>query len=157
MNPKAICADMALHHPHDMQEFYRMHNVRRDFLQDCTLLGQIELRWVYDCSKKKISALVDTAFKKLDQTTQSQITPAQLMGKAATVRITQLTLSGQTPTELAMGRRPRDLMDLASMNREQLTFTPTTQDLVNEEIQKLAMKTHLEVQQREDFRRDLAE
>ena len=34
------------------------------------------------------------------------------------------------------------------MNREQLTFTPTKKDLVNEEIQKLAMKTHLEVQQR---------
>ena len=29
MNPKAICADMAFHHPHDMQAFYRMHNVKR--------------------------------------------------------------------------------------------------------------------------------
>ena len=56
-----------------------------------------------------------------------------------------------------MGRRPRDLMDPASMNPEQLTSTPTEQDLLNEEIHKLAMKTHLEVQQREDIRRDLAE
>ena len=54
--------------------------------------------------------------------------------------------------ELAMGRRPRDLPDPASMNPEQLTSTPTKQDLLNEEIQKLAMKTHLEVQQREDIR-----
>ena len=29
MNPKAICADMAFHHPHDMQALYRMHNVKR--------------------------------------------------------------------------------------------------------------------------------
>ena len=29
MNPKAICADMAFHHAHDMQAFYRMHNVKR--------------------------------------------------------------------------------------------------------------------------------
>ena len=29
MNPKAICADMASHQPHDMQAFYRMHNVKR--------------------------------------------------------------------------------------------------------------------------------
>ena len=29
MNPKAICADMAFHHPHDMQAIYRMHNVKR--------------------------------------------------------------------------------------------------------------------------------
>ena len=28
MNPKAICADMAFHHPHDMQAFYRMHRVK---------------------------------------------------------------------------------------------------------------------------------
>ena len=56
-----------------------------------------------------------------------------------------------------MGRRPRNLIDPASMNPEQLTSAPTKQDLLNEEIQKLAMKTHLEVQQREDIRRDLAE
>ena len=31
------------------------------------------------------------------------------------------------------------------------------EDLLDEEIQKLAVKTHLEVQQREDIRRDLAE
>ena len=43
------------------------------------------------------------------------------------------------------------------MNLEQLTFTSTKQDLLNEEIQKLAMQTHLEVQQREDIRRALAE
>ena len=48
-------------------------------------------------------------------------------------------------------------MDPASMNPEQLTSTPTKQDLPNEEIQKLAMKTHLEVEQREDIRRDLAD
>ena len=56
-----------------------------------------------------------------------------------------------------MGRRPRDLLDPASMNPEQLTSTPTKQDLLNEEIQKLAIRTHLEVQQREDIRRGLAE
>ena len=65
-------------------------------------------------------------------------------------------LCGKTSIELAMSRRPRDLMDPASVNPEQLTSTPTKQDLVNEEIQKLAMKTHVEVQQREDIRRDLS-
>ena len=79
------------------------------------------------------------------------------MRKAATVRNTQVTLTGKTPMEFAMGRRPRDLLDPASMNPEQLTSTPTKQDLLNEEIQKLAMQTHLEEQQREDIRRDLAE
>ena len=85
--------------------------------------------------KKFLSALVDTASKNLDQTTLAQITPTQLMRKAATVRNTQITLSGKTPVELAMGRTPRDLLDPASMNPEQLTSTPTKQDLLNEEIQ----------------------
>ena len=29
MNPKAICADMAFHCPHEMQAFHRMHKVKR--------------------------------------------------------------------------------------------------------------------------------
>ena len=44
-------------------------------------------------------------------------------------------------------------MDPAFMNPEQLTSTPSKQDLLNEENQKLAMKTHLE----EDIRRNIAE
>ena len=107
--------------------------------------------------KKNLLAMVNTASKNLDQTTLAQITPAQLMRKAATVRNTQATLSGKTPMELAVGRKPRDILDPASMNPDQLTSTPTKQDLFNEEIQKLAMQTHLEVQQRQDIRRDLAE
>ena len=106
---------------------------------------------------KFLLTLVDTTSKSLDQTTLVHIAPAQLMRKAATVRNTHVTLSGTTPMELALGRRPRDLLDPASMHPEQSTTTPTKQDLLNEEIQKLAMRTHLEVQQREDIRRDLAE
>ena len=79
------------------------------------------------------------------------------MRKAATVRNTQVTFSGKTPMELPMGRRRRDLLDPASMNPEQLTSTPTNRDLLDEDIQKLAARTHLEVPQREDTRRDLAE
>ena len=141
---------MAFHHPHDM------HNVKR-------LPTGPHTAWPHRAemgvrlSKKFLSALVDAGSIHLDQTTLSQITPAQLMRKAATVRNTQVTLSGKTSMELAMGRRARDLMDPASMNPEQLTKTPTKEDLLNEEIQKLAMKTHLEVPQREDIRRDIAE
>ena len=156
MNPKAICDDVAFHHPHDMQAFYRMYNVKR-------LPTGPHTRWPSRAEmsvrlfKKFLLALVDTVSKNLDQTTLAHITLAQLMRKSATVRNTQITSSGKTLVELAMGRRPRDLLDPASMNPEQLTSTPTKQDLLNEEIQKLAVRTHLEVQQREDIRRDLAE
>ena len=53
------------------------------------------------------------------------------MRKAAKVRNTQVTLSGKTPMEIAMERRPADLLDPASMNPEQLTSTPTNQDLLS--------------------------
>ena len=124
MNPKAICAEMAFHQPHDMQAFYRMHSVKRLPTGPHTPWpnrAEMGVRLL----KKFLLALVDTAFKNLDQTTLAQITPAQFMRKAATVKNTQVTLSGKTPMELAMGRRPRDLMDPASMNPQQLTSTPT--------------------------------
>ena len=38
------------------------------------------------------------------------------MRKAATIRNTQITFSGKTPLELAFGRRPKDLLDPASMD-----------------------------------------
>ena len=147
---------MAFHQSHDMQAFYRMHNVNR-------LPTGPHTPWPNTAEmgvrlfKKLLLALVDTASKNLDQTTLAQITPAQLMRPAATVRNTQVTLRGKTPMELAMGRRPRNLLDPAFINPEQLTSTPTKQDLLNEEVPKLAMRTHLEVQQREYIRRELAE
>ena len=130
MNPKAICADAAFHHPHDMQTFYRMHNVKRLPIGPHTPWpnrAEMGVRLF----KEFLSAFVDTASKTLDQTTLPQITPAQLMRKAATVRNTQVTLSGKTPVELAIGWRRRDHMDPASMDPEQLTSTSNKQDLLN--------------------------
>ena len=98
MNPKAICVEMAFHHPHDMQALYRMHKVKRFPTRPHTPWpnrAEMGIRLF----KKFLSALVDTASKNLDQTTLSQITPAQLMRKSATVRTTQVTLSGETPME----------------------------------------------------------
>ena len=109
----------------------------REFQQDHIHHGRTEQRWVYGW---------DTASKNLDQTTLAQITPAPLMRKAATVRNTQRTLSGKTPMELAM-----DEDQGISWAQEQLTSIPTKQDLLNE------MRTHLEVQQEEDIRRDLTD
>ena len=145
-NPKAICTDMAFYHLDDMQAFHRMHNVKRIPTRPHTPWPNRAENGVR-LFKKFLLALVDTASKNLDQTTLAQFTPAQMMRKAATLRNTQITLSGKTPMELAIGRRPRDLLDPASMNPEQLTSTPIKQDFLNEEIQKLAMRTHFEVQQ----------
>ena len=92
MNPNPICADMAFHHPHDMQAFYRMHKVKRLSTGPHTLWpnrAEMGVRFF----EKFLSALVETASKNLDQTTLAQITPARLMREAATVRNTQITVS----------------------------------------------------------------
>ena len=149
MNPKAICEDVAFHHPREHAAFYRMHNVK-------IIPTRPHTPWPNRAEmgarlfKKFLLALVDTASQN---TTLAQITLVQWMRKAATVINIQITSSGKTSMELAMGRRPRDLLGSASMNPEQLTTRPTKQDLLNEEIQKRVMRTHLEVQQREDIRR----
>ena len=109
INPNPICADMAFHHPHDMQAFYRMHKVKRLSTGPHTLWANRAEMGVR-LFKKFLSALVEAASKNLDQTTLAQIAPARFMREAAMVRNTQVTLSGKTPMELAMGRRPGDLM-----------------------------------------------
>ena len=101
-------------------------------------------------------ALVDTASKNLDQTTLAQLTPAQLMRKAATVRNTS-DLKWQDAHGTGHGTKTKRSPGHSFMNPEQLTSTPTKQDLLNEEIQKLATQTHLDLQQLEDIRQDLAE
>ena len=101
MNAKAICADMAFHHPHNMQAFYRMHN-RKRFPAGPHTPWTNRAEMGVRLFNKFLSTLVDTASNILDKTTLSQIFPAQLMRKAATVRNTQVTMSGKTHMKLAM-------------------------------------------------------
>ena len=85
MNPKAICAVMTFHHLRGMQTFYRMHNIQRFPTgphTPWTNRAEIGVRLF----KRFLSTLVDTVSKNLDKATLSQITNAQLMRKAATVR-----------------------------------------------------------------------
>ena len=63
MNPKAICAEMAFHHPHDIQAFYRMQNVKRRPTGPHTPWhhrAEMGVRLF----KKFLSVLVDTASRK---------------------------------------------------------------------------------------------
>ena len=66
MNPKAICADVAFHHPHDLQAFYRMHNVKRIPTGRHTPWPNRAEMGVR-VFKKFLLVLGDTASKNLDQ------------------------------------------------------------------------------------------
>ena len=135
MNPKAICADMAFHHPHEMQASYRMHNVKRiptgpqtpwpqPSRNGCTTVQEISLGTRgYSFHKPE-----------LDHSGTDHSCPIDAQGGDSEKYPDNFKC--KTPVELAMGRRPVDLVDPASLNPERLTSTPTKQDLLNEEIFK---------------------
>ena len=59
----------------------------------------------------------------IDKDPQLKImSPKSLIRRAAMVRNTTVTFGGTTPLELAMGRRPRDIVTLEHEDPEQLTF-----------------------------------
>ena len=153
--PKAVCADMAFHNPVEFKEFYRLHDIKPIPTGPYTPWPN-RAETTVRLFKKFFHILVENVAKGDTGLQLKDVTASQLMRKAATVRNTQVTASGRTPLELALGRRPRDLLDPANMNPQQLTAERTKDDTTNEELQRIAMRTHLEVQQREDIRRDLA-
>ena len=150
-NPKAICAGMAFHNPHDMQAFYRMHTVKRIPTRTHTPWPN-RAEMGYDCSRN-FSWHSWTQLQRIWTRPRRSLLPS-LCARRPHENV-QTTSSGKTPMELAMGRRPRELLDPASMNPEQLTSTPTKQDLLNEDLQKLAMTTHLQDQFSRRFRQIL--
>ena len=105
MNPKAICADVAFHHPHGMQAFYRMHNVKR------TPTGP-HTPWPN-------RAEMDVRLFKKSLSNDEKYTS---------------DLKWRHAHGVGHGTKNKRSLDPASMNREQLTSTPTKQDLLNEEI-----------------------
>ena len=119
---------MAFHQPPDMQAFCRMHNVEETSDRTADTMAKPSRDGCTIVQEVSLGTRGYSLKKTLDQTTLAQITPAQPTRKAATTRNTQVSSSGKTPMEVAMGRRPRDLPDPA----EQLTSTPTKQDLPNE-------------------------
>ena len=65
-NPKAIRANMTFHHPHDMQAFYRMHNIEW-FPAGPHTPWPNRAEMCVRLFEKFLSALVDTASKNLDK------------------------------------------------------------------------------------------
>ena len=125
-NPKAICGDMAFHNPIELKEFYRLHDIK-------ALPTGPHTPWPNRAEttvrlfKKFFHALVEDVARKQSEDILIYVTAAQLMRKAATIRNAQVTSSGKTPLELAFGRKPRDMLDPASMNPQQLTTSRSNQ------------------------------
>ena len=119
MKPKVICADMAVHHPQDTQAFFLTHNVKGLPTNPHTPWPHRDEMGVRSFRNFSQHSWMQPP-KNLDQTR-----------KAATVRNKGVTASGKTPMQLAMGKKPRNFQNPTSMNPEQVTPTPTKQDLLN--------------------------
>ena len=62
----------------------------------------------------------------------------------------------KTPFELVFGRRPLPLTDVETLDPAALSEDPLTDDLTNMQIQRLAIRAHMEAKQLQDLRRDIA-
>jgi hypothetical protein len=65
-------------------------------------------------------------------------------------------VSGKTPLELVFGRRPLPLTDIETLDPAVMSEDPLTEDLTNMQIQRLAIRAHMEARQLQDLRRDIA-
>ena len=61
-----------------------------------------------------------------------------------------------TPSELAVGRRPADVIGVDNADPAQLTAEVPSHEVTIEACRKVAMKAYLEARQSEDLRRDIA-
>jgi hypothetical protein len=72
------------------------------------------------------------------------------------VRNTTITYGGITPLELALGRRPADVIDVENSNPQQLTVPLSNADKTAHAVRRLAMKSYIEARQSADLRKDIA-
>ena len=84
------------------------------------------------------------------------VTIRQAVKMTVWARITQVTISGYSPLEVATGRRPPDLFHVETANPEQLPATPPDEDLSTLALQRLALRAHQEARQSADLRHHMA-
>ena len=80
----------------------------------------------------------------------------QLVKAAATARNLSVTDGGVTSLELAFGRRPAELVQLA-IATPQLTIPKFEEELTAGQIRLLSQQSYQEARESEDVRRDLAQ
>ena len=151
--PKKICGDMAFH-TDPWLRFFRYYNIEPIALGPRTPWPN-RAETAVRLFKRQLStlagdALADPDFKRI------KCTVAQLVKKAVWARNTTLTYSGKAPIELAFGRRPPDIIMTENASPTQLSEPEDPDQLRDVVIQRLAIKAHLEAQQMQDLRKDLA-
>ena len=149
-SPKSLCADMAFGAP-EFEAFFKEQKIR-------PLLTGPATPWPNRAEAANIlfKQYLAAFLAEVDKDPRLRtLPPKSLIRRAATARNTTVTFGGKTPLELAMGRRPRDIVTVEHQDPENITSTPSQAESDVSKVQKLAMKAYLEARQREDLRRDL--
>ena len=137
--------------PHDMQAFYRMHKVKRFPTGPHTpWLNRAEM------SVRLFKKFLSTGGYSLHKSGSDHSVTDHTCTVDAQSRDgenTQVILSGKNAYGVSHGNETKRSHG-PSFHGSRGADIHTKQDHLNEEIQKLATKTHLEVQQRENIRRD---
>ena len=152
--PKSIVADMAFVNGADFISFYRSHNIRPIPTGPRTPWPN-PAETAVRLFKRQFRLLVSYAAE--DPSRYSGVTADQFVKTCSWARNNQLTISGKAPIELAFGRRPPDLLDYETSSPEELTIDPLSQDKLDREVRKLALRAHLEARQHDDLMSDLAQ
>ena len=149
--PRGILADMACSHP-IFERFYRFHGIRFYSTGPRTPWPN-RAETAIRLFKRQYQLL--TQFLQEDPTIPNP-TLEQVVQKCVWARNNQLTVSGKTLLELVFGRRLLPFMDFETLDPAALSEDPLAEDLTNMQIQRLAIRAHLEAKQLQDLRRDIA-
>jgi hypothetical protein len=147
--PKALCAHMAFT-GHEFSTFYKIYNIKP--LMTGIVTGSAT-PWPNraEAAVRLFKRHLDNFLAEVDKDPELRgTTPRALFRKAAMARNTTVTYGGKTPLELAMGRRPTDIITVEHQDPEQLSTDLPKREANNRKLHELAMKTYLEARQRED-------
>jgi hypothetical protein len=152
--PKAVCADSYFMEG-DFLKFYQYNNVRTIPLGPHTPWPNRAEAGV-KLTKHHVQILIDS-LKRYDKEfpQMKSVSVRHIVGQACWARNISVTYGGRTPAELALGRRPPDILGTDNMMPNQLAVEPTKTQTMSEIIQREALKAHMEARQRTDIRRDL--
>ena len=152
--PKAVCADNYFMEK-DFMQFYKYWGIRDIPLGPHTPWPNRAEAGV-KLTKHRIQILVD-ALRRYEPELPSMrhVSVRHIIARACWARNMALTYGGKSPAEMALGRRPPDILDLENMMPQQLAIEPSEQQRLSDIIQTEALKAHLEARQRVDIRRDL--
>ena len=154
VRPKAICGD-SYFHENDFQKHYAYYGIKPIPLGPHTPWPNRAEAGV-KLIKTQVKILVES-LRRYEEELPSirEVSVRHLIGRACWARNSTVTYGGKTPAEMALGRRPPDILNLENMLPRQLATEPSVQQRLTEVVETEALKAHLEARQRVDIRRDL--